>query len=233
MHADSPRHTDTDHGATHATSSSSHDVRTTIRRGIETPLHALRACLESLGKEFPADSSQTQSLRKAVGLIETVGRNVQVISALAAPHEPVPLRCTLDELARSAVRATSTSVRERVFCAVEDKGAFTCVDGPSFSRWLSHLIHASVAGRGQALLRVQVIGGKAVFTLVAGLGQESCFGNRAAPDPFRRSDDELLLRVAEQEIQRMGGTFERSTSAPGNFQLTARFPLDQPIEGAA
>lgn len=212
---------------------SSREIQTRIRSGIETPLHALRAALEAMGKDFPAEAQQSRSLERALALIDKVDRNVQVLASLASPGDLTPLRCTLDELARSAVRATTSSVRERVYFAVESPDVFTKVDGPCFSRWLSHLIQASVARQGEALLRAQVEDGDAVFTLVSRPYFEDESQGGLPDAPVRRADDELLLQVAEQEIRRMGGTFELMAISRGTTQVKARLPLESRIEGAA
>lgn len=214
-------------------STSQTEVRKTIRLGIETPLHALRASLEEMGKDFPVDAPQIAPLTRALQLIDTVNRNVQVLSAMAAPADFVPLRCTMDELARSAVRGTSATIRDRIFFAVEDPKVFTKVDGPSFSRWLSNLLQASVSRQGEALLRATTREGRAIFSLVSRPNPEQDSRQMELTTPFRREEDELLLQVAESEILRMGGTFERSFSTPGTTRVTASLPLEQPVEGAA
>ncbi|MFT7670500.1 MAG: hypothetical protein ACI8X5_003209 [Planctomycetota bacterium] len=199
------------------------EVRASIRRGIETPLAALRASLEELGRGLQQGSSQANTLDRAVDLIESVGRNVQVLATLAAPTDEAPLCCTLDELARSAVRSISSTVRHRVLFAVEGASSCANVDGPGFSLWLSQLISAGVANRGEALLRTKVDGSFGVFSLVC----------RATESKNGVNNQELLLHVANREIQRMGGTLEHLSSPSGTTQITARLPLIERVGGAA
>ena len=166
-------------------------------------------------------------------LIDTLERNIEVLTAIAAPSEIVPLRCTLDELARSAVRATPKYIQDCVLIAVENPEVMTSVDGPKFCGWLSNLVHACVSGQREALLRGQVEDDEAVFNLISLPRQRGGSALESAGNAFRRSEDELLLQVAEQEIVRMGGSFEHQTLDLGTNQISVRLPIEESTEGVA
>jgi len=126
-----------------------------LAQGLDTPLSALRASLETLGHELRAGVKDIQPLRieGVLGEFERLGRNVRELLDYATPPEVRPLACSLEEIVRAACAPLDVLARERVLVARVEPGSEITVDGPLLATALRRLIeNALEAGTGQVLV---------------------------------------------------------------------------------
>jgi hypothetical protein len=117
--------------------------------------------------------------------------------------------------------------------ALEDSGQSVFVDGPLFSRCLSYLVHACIENQGEALLHAHIERTHAYFTVVRA-SNLVCADQSSLSHPGDAQDlNELMLLVAEREIVRMGGSFDRLPSTTGAPSFSVRMPIFNRAQGAA
>lgn len=190
----------------------------TIRRSALGSFAPLLASLEELGKEFPGSDGPAQRLGHVVEMLESTRHGVEALVDLIAPEEQQPSNCTLEELARCALRGVPVALRGDIQLALEDAHTTSCVDGARFSRCFSYLLLASLPSGREAMLHVRREQDDAAFSLLVPAFETP---NRSgAPDR-----DEFMQLVAERELVRLGGSFECHRWGNGALQFTARLPL--------
>jgi len=202
-----------------------------IRRSLEAPISALQASIEDLERDFPENDARGTRLGHAIELIEALRQNVHALVDLAAPDAATPLSCTLEELARAALRQAPARIRSGVELACEDADRSLSLDGPMASRGLSYLIQAHVAPEAEALLRLSCNDGEACFTLVLSPrdGDHSRIDLCDAHTSNRGA--ELLSLAAEHELNRLGGTVDSTLATSGATKVSVRLPLENRVGG--
>ena len=202
-----------------------------LRRSLEAPLAALIASLEGLERDFPAEDSRGARFGHAIELIESLRQNVQALVDLAAPDEAAPLTCSLEELARNALRQAPSRVRPGVVLALEQGELSLRIDGPLVSRGLSYLIQAHIAPGTCALLRAGRVGDAAQFTLVCPPrdAEHARVGLREAT-PIA-TGEALLSMAAERELTRLGGSVHSTLATNGALKVSVRLPLEKRVGG--
>lgn len=194
----------------------SKDLGATIRRTVEMPFATLAASIEALGGDFPSTDDQAAHIRRALEVLKVARCGVEALVDLVAPTDQVPLACTLEELARCAVRSTPEATQASVQVALEEGSERCYVDGPRFSRCLSYLLLANVVIGDEAMLWVRRDNGRATFSLLI-----PAAGNHQDAQPAA----EFMQLVAERELIRMGASLERHEWESGMTQITASLPL--------
>ena len=202
-----------------------------IRRSLEAPISALQASIEDLERDFPANDVRGTRLGHAIELIEALRQNVHALVDLAAPDAETPLSCTLEELARAALRQAPARTRHGVELALEDADRRLRLDGPMASRGLSYLIQAHVAPGSTALLHLSCDGDEACFTLLVSPrdGDHARIDLRDASATNRGA--ELLSIAAEHELERLGGSVHSTLATSGATNVSVRLPLENRVGG--
>ena len=210
-----------------APSSEGLDLHRSLRDGIQTPLSALQATLEALALETPESDPRCGVLHNAARSVERISRRAQTLADYTLETAPVPMHCSLGELARGAHGATPSELRRSVRLAVEDPHERMFVDGPLCSRLLSYLLHACAEFRDEALFHVCREDDLALFTVVC--VPVPAGAARACPRALdaREHVNDLMLLVAERELARMGGRIEHVRSTTGAQRVSVRLPLDR------
>lgn len=191
----------------------------TMTRILKNPLAALRASMESLARDLPADDPRSQHVNAALDEVLRLSRGVQDLVDYAAPRELRPLVCTADELLFSTLRMLPQEMRARVRLARPASALDLRVDGPQLCMALRHLADYCLASScGEVLLGARAEHGALLFTLV-GEALEQVSNHSVQLD--------LGLHLAGRDIPRMGGTLTLQRTARGATCVQIAFPLHQ------
>jgi signal transduction histidine kinase len=189
-----------------------------LSQGLDTPLSALRATMESLGQEMLLGSQTVAPLRidGVLREVDLLGKNVRELCELAAPPVPRPLACSLEEIVRSASSAFAPHQRARVIAARTAPGESLEVDGPLLSACLRRLIeNALEAADGPVLVVARRERGHASFAVMN--DAPSLLGPGWQPVPFHSTKPNHLglgLTLTRRDVGLLGGRLE-FLSAPG------------------
>jgi two-component system sensor histidine kinase HydH len=200
------------------------DVQGTIRRDIDAPLAVLRASMEALSVELGAEDPRGTILDGAVEQIVRLGRSVQALVDYAVPPALHPLDCTLEELVRSCVAQLPEDLARSLYLVFEQRSASATVDGPLLSRCLTHLVCATVGPRDEAVLHASAREDSLEISLLI----EPNTAHRATPretgQPALAQADDLVIALAQREIERMGGALESTLLPSGSTRFVMRLP---------
>lgn len=198
--------------------------RAALCAGLETPLSALRATLESLA----GDGGESASLEGALREVLHLARGVQELGEYAAPPEPQPLRCSAIEIAYAGRYQLDRPLRDRVWVANDGADSLT-VDGPLVSRALARILeHVLAAGSERALMRARNDAGSVAFAIV---GDGAAIDPGAAMLPFAQTGEHDLglgLFLARRDLELLGGSLELSRTPLGDTCAIARIPRRTP-----
>src|SRR6185436_14232221 len=113
-----------------------------LAQGLDTPLAALRATMESLGQELQLEHGAVKPLRidGVLREVDRLGKNVRELCEFATPPVPRPLRCSLEEIVAAARAPLAPEQRARVIVARSEPGPDIDVDGPLLSGCLRRLL---------------------------------------------------------------------------------------------
>ena len=204
--------------------------------GLNVPLSALRAALESLALEVDGDERQSTTVAGALQEVSKVGRAVQDLADFAAPRPPMPLRCTVEEIVYSARHRLRREDRTRVLVARLEPGHVMEVDGPLLARCLARLIENAVeAGPGYVLVNVRSDGGDTLFTTV-NRDPHGHLDLNWAQMPFQTDKPHHLglgLALAKRDLELMGGALSLTRTPRGEAVAMARIPDSPPGGGSA
>ncbi|MBK8180372.1 MAG: hypothetical protein IPK67_16065 [Planctomycetes bacterium] len=188
----------------------------TMTQILKNPLAALRASMESLAKDLPADDPRSEHVRSALGEVLRLSRGVQDLVDYAAPRDIKPLVCSSDELLFSTLRMLPDPLRNRVRLARPTEAQNLRVDGPQLCIALRHLAEYALATtRGEVLLGAREELGAVLFTLTGEASPEAAAGSLHI---------DLSLHLAGRDIPRMGGTLTLQRSARGATCIQVAFP---------
>jgi len=191
------------------------ELALTMTRILKNPLAALRASMEGLQRDLPADDPRSAQVRSALDEVVRLSRGVQDIVDYAAPRELEPMSCTSEELLYSTVRMLPETVRSKVSLARSGGVQELFVDGPQLCQSLRHLVeHAAATTSNEVLFGARADGDAVLFTLVS----ETC---GAAVQVSTQLD--LGLQLAFRDIPRMGGSLTLQHSAQGATCIQVRF----------
>jgi len=198
-----------------------------LAQGLDTPLSALRASLETIGLELRAGVKGIQPMRieGVLGEFERLGRNVQELLDYATLPEVRPLSCSLEEIVRAARAPLSPAFKERVTLAQVEPGAELDVDGPLLASALRRLIeNALEAGSGEVLV---VARREASGTSFSVIDDAAGFGPDWQPTPFCTTKPNHLglgLALTRRDVALLGGRLE-FLRTPGG-ETCVRISLD-------
>lgn len=194
--------------------------------GLDLPLAALRAVLESLASDLGSDPRATR-VTGALAQVSRAGRTVQDLLDLASPPRLSPLECTVEEILSCACASLPPEARERVLVARGDRGQKLFVDGPLLARTLQRLLEGAVeTGSGHVLVSVRRECERTLFTTVShGRDGEPCSDWASAPaEPVRPRLLDLGLSLARRDLERMGGELKLTRTPRGEIVAVAHVP---------
>jgi K+-sensing histidine kinase KdpD len=186
------------------------------------PLAAVRVMLEELESANATDGERAVRLHATLAQVCALHRDVEALIDLAAPRRVRPLACSVEELARSALALLSTDQEARVLVDAPEIPREVEIDGPLFTDCLARVLAAALSrSGGRVLLQVVCDEGSTVFHVME---RRPCGGASAAAssdEPASRTASLALgLQLAERDVKRMGGRFERGFAAAGAMRVT-------------
>ncbi len=201
--------------------------------GLNLPLAALRASLESLANELDEHDPRTSTVAGALREVSKVGRTVRELAEFSNMPTPMPLRCTAEEIVYSARHSLPQEQRRRVLVARVERQHTLNVDGPLLAKSLLRLIENAVeAGSSWVLINVRKEGDSTVFvTLNRDPGEE--FDWDWAQAPFQTDKPEhigLGLALAKRDVELLGGTLDLSRTPRGQAIAVVRVPNEPEAE---
>ena len=205
-----------------------------LAQGLDTPLAALRATVESLGQELLLERHAHLKPMRIDGVLREVdllGKNVRELCELATPPVPRPLSCSLEEIFRSAWAPLSAEQRERVVVARCDPGAMLLVDGPVLSACLRRLLeNALEATEGAVLVIARIEQGEASIAVVD--DAPSALGPAFQPVPFRTTKPNHLglgLALTQRDAALLNGRLEFLSTPGGETCVRITIPLKEDV----
>ncbi len=190
-----------------------------LAQGLDTPLDALRATMESLSQELRQGSATAFAPLRIDGVLREVdrlGKNVRELVEYATPPVPSPLACALEEIVHAARAPLSPEQKERVVVARTEPGTALEVDGPLLSGCLRRLLeNALEASEGPVLVSARREGHEASFAVVD--GAPSALDASFRPVPFRTTKPNHLglgLALTQRDVALLHGRLE-FLSTPG------------------
>ena len=198
---------------------SDESVSRALAQGLDTPLAALRATMESLTHELDQKRGVLPSQRMDGVLreVDRLGKNVRELCDYAAPPVLRPLACSLAEIVEAARAQLTPEQRDRVVVARCEAGAGLEVDGPLLSSCLRRLLeNALEATEEVALVVARIEHGAASFSVVD--DAPNAFGPDWKPVPFRTTKPNHLglgLALTQRDIALLNGDLEFLTTPGG------------------
>ncbi|MSR63046.1 MAG: HAMP domain-containing histidine kinase [Planctomycetes bacterium] len=188
-----------------------------LTQGLDTPLHALRATMESLGHELLAHQPiQPLRIDGVLREVDRLGKNVRELVSFATPPVPRPLACSLEEIVQAARAELAPELRERVVLARGERAAMAHVDGPLLSGCLRRVIENALEATEEPVLVVaRLEQGEASFTVID--GTPSTLGPGWQPAPFRTTKPNHLglgLTLTQRDVALLNGRLQ-FLSTPG------------------
>lgn len=196
-----------------------------LSSALNLPLGALRASMETLAQEL-GRTERVSTLPAVLAEVDRIGRSVRDLIDYTQPPEPLPLVCTLQEIAAAARNELPESERTRVSLACHDARSRILVDGPIVSRCLRRLLeNAFEAGAPTVLVVSRRDGDGARFTVVddASLDVDTDW----ALEPFHSTKSNHLglgLHLVTRDLALLGGSLELTTSPQGTTCAEVRVP---------
>jgi signal transduction histidine kinase len=183
-----------------------------LLQGLNTPLAALRATMETLGQEMLQSGHTVKPLRidGVLREVDLLGKNVRGLCELATPPVPLPLACSLEEIVSAARSGLPLELRARVIAARTEPGASIEVDGPLLSVCLRRLLeNALEASDGPVLVVARRENGQATLSVID--DAPSSLGPGWQPVPFHSTKPNhigLGLTLTRRDVALLDGRLE-------------------------
>jgi len=204
-----------------------------LLQGLETPIAALRASVESLSQELwqkNKEGAPSFQLDGVLREVELIGHNVRELCAFASPPVPHPLKCTLKEIVSAARQHLPAEQRSRVLAARCEEEPAIRVDGPLLASCLRRLIeNALEATEGSVLVVARIEEGAASFSVID--DAPSALGPGWQPAPFHTTKPNHLglgLTLTQRDVALLGGRLEFPSTPRGQtcVRITIRLKED-------
>lgn len=194
-----------------------------LERGLGQPISALRACMESLAREFDGHDPRSAALGEALSEVTRLGHNVGDLLDFAYPPQPRPLECTIEEILYSARFQLPHTLWGHLLIARDASPQLPriFIDGPVLAQSIARLVKATVAdavpGSG-LMLRAQIEAGRVHFTITV----------QGANDPHRRQADPtgLCHSIAQRDLGVIGCALDERTTQGGAATFRIQLPHD-------
>jgi signal transduction histidine kinase len=200
-----------------------------LTKGLDTPLSALRATMESLGDELAAANLRVLRPQRIDGVlaeVERLGKNVRELCDFAAPPVPRAEACSLDEIVVAARAGLRPEQRGRVVAARCQPNATLEVDGPLLSGSLRRLLENALEATEELVLVVaRQDGGEASFTVVD--DAPSALGPAWRVAPFQSTKPNHLglgLALTQRDVALLNGRLEFLSSPGGQTCVRISIP---------
>ncbi len=197
-----------------------------LRQGLDLPLTALRASMEALRLELSRDGIAGRRIHGVLREVERLSENARSLLDFATLPEPRPLRCSVEEILRSARSALDAGQRPRVLVAPVQGRTFLDVDGPLLSNCLRRLAeNALEAGSEHVLLVGRLAERQATFSVI----DDARRGFEAAPmlAAFRTTKPNHLglgLTLTQRDVELMQGRLEFLPTVAGETCVRITVP---------
>jgi K+-sensing histidine kinase KdpD len=202
------------------------ELELALSQGLDIPLRALRASMESMSKELAREGDSASLLAGALEEVEQLGRNVRELVEFASAPRPMPLVCTVDEVLLGARDGLTRSKRRKVTIAHAKEGSMICVDGPLLARILQRFLeNALEAGSEHVLLIAHCEAETTRFTVFDDAPND--FDAEWAVPAFRstkRNHLGLGLSLAKRDVALLDGSLEFSNCPRGNKYVAVIVP---------
>ena len=187
-----------------------------LSQGLNLPLSALRATMESLGQELARSGVAPLRITGVLREVERLAENVRGLCDFASPPVPRPLRCSIQEILESARRELAPEQRPCIVTAQVEPGIGLDVDGPLLSSCLRRLMeNALEAGCEHVLLVSRLEPESATFSVIDDAPR--AFDPAWALEAFHTTKPNRLglgLALTRRDVQLMDGRLE-FLSTPG------------------
>jgi signal transduction histidine kinase len=201
-----------------------------LSQGLDTPLSALRATMESLGYELQAahgrNALRPQRLDGVLQEVERLGKNVRELCDFAEPPVPRALPCSLDEIVAAARAQLRPEQRGRVVAARCEPNSSVEVDGPLLAGCLRRLLENALEATDELVLVVARLGPDgASFTVVD--DAPSTLGPGWQVVPFQTTKPNHLglgLALTQRDVALLNGRLEFLSSPGGQTCVRISIP---------
>lgn len=212
-------------------------VNQALVQGLDLPLTAMRASLETLRGHLERDAQVRDHFDRLLGEVDRMGRNVRDLVDYMATSEPLPLRGTLTEVVGEAVKGLTDEQRGRIITATDNRAGTIRVDVPLITRALRRLVENSLeSGSSFVLVLASNDGTTARFSVVDdGRGELDANWARSAFRSTKRNRLGLGLTITERDVNLMAGSFQLRTTTCGGTAATLTLPTgaEPGVEAAA
>ena len=195
----------------------SQDVCEALSQGLDVPVAALRASMESLFREIAGSTVREPMVNSALAEVMRLGRNVQELVDYATPRAPSPLRCSVREILVHVARGLDKQQRSQLFIAQDDPAAHLLVDGPILGAALRRLVQNSFeAGTKDVLLAARREELRTLFTVVD--RAPTSFDMDWAQEAFHSTKPNQLglgLSLVRRDVELLHGTLDFRNAGSG------------------
>jgi signal transduction histidine kinase len=206
-----------------------------LAQGLDTPLAALRATMESLDLELRQRSAPgALPPRRFEGVlreVERLGKNVRELCALATPPVVRLQSCSLEEIVCAARAGLPAEQRARVVSARCEPGASVVVDGPLLAGCVLRLMENALEATDELVLVVaRREDAEASFTVVDDAPSALCPGWE--PAPFHTTKPNRLglgLALTRRDVALLDGRLEFLSTPGGETCVRITIPSKEDV----
>ena len=228
------RKTETKHASlsSSALASEQDSLARALSQGLDTPVAALRATVESLEMEIQQQGSESLPPQRLDGVLREVNRlerNVRELCDYAGAPVPRPLACSLEEIVKSARAQIPAEQRRRVITARCEPEVSIQVDGPLLSRCLHRLLENALEATDELVLVVaRLESGRATFSVIDDV--PSALGPGWTPTPFQTTKPNHLglgLALTQRDMALLHGRLEFLSTPGGETCVRLSIPTTE------
>lgn len=200
-----------------------------LSQGLDTPVAALRATMESLSHELLDRSLGTVQPMRMAGVlreVDRIGKNVRELCHLAAPPVPRPLACSLEEIVNAAQAQLSPESRARIMVARHGGTETIQVDGPLLAGCLRRLLENALEATDEYVLIITRRDSRRISLTVFD-DAPSAFGPDWKPTPFQTTKPNHLglgLTLTQRDVALLNGRLDYLSTPGGETCVRITIP---------